>query len=90
MINEKHFDIIRSYCNVIAEVSEPYFGIYYKEDGFGYAEFDTPSGVAMYSCNSLKDFQMLCESVTGDDGDCEDDFLGGGFDPYEGGYTFDC
>ena len=86
------FDLIRKYCEVIAETSAPYFGIYYKDSGIGYAEFDTPSGIAEYSCDSIEQFHELCDCIADDDGESIDDMddLEMGFDPYEGCYTFDC
>ena len=84
----EHFNLIRTYCEVLAEATTPYSGIYYKEDGMGYAEFDTPSGLAQYSCDSLEDFYALCEDITEDDGESIDDMdepddygLEMGFDP---------
>ena len=54
--------LIYQYCEVIKEVFAPCHAIYFKEDGFGYADVDTPDeGVQSFSCGSVEEFDELVE-----------------------------
>lgn len=56
----KHFELIKRYCNVIEVVGDS--AIYYKERGRGIAEINGAS----FSCSSLEEFHGMVE-LFGDD-----------------------
>ena len=59
--------LIHEYCEVIKEVFTPMHAIYFKEDGFGFADIETESeGIVKYSCDSVKEFDSFVEAWEGE------------------------
>lgn len=59
-MTKEHRMMIHEYCTVIAETDN---AIYYKEDGFGYAEINGAS----FSCPSEEEFWAMVEQFGEDD-----------------------
>lgn len=57
----KHFELIRKYCKVIATIGDS--AIYYIDHGRGYAEINGAS----FSCNSVAEFIEMVEMFGEDD-----------------------
>jgi hypothetical protein len=58
-MNKQHFDLIREYCEVLAEASN---GIWYKDGDFKVADvYEEDEGWISYSCNNKEMFNELCE-----------------------------
>lgn len=58
-IRDKHLNLIRTYCEVLAEKPN---AIWYKDHDWKIAEvFNEDEGWISYSCNTAEEFDLLCE-----------------------------
>lgn len=59
MIDKRHFALIRTYCEVLAERSN---AIWYIDHGMKIAEiFIEDEGWVSFSCDTEEEFALLCE-----------------------------
>ena len=57
-MNKQHFELIRNYCEVLAEAPN---GIWFIDSGFKYANvYEKDEGWITYSCDSKEMFDELC------------------------------
>lgn len=58
-----NIELIEKYCeikDIRTDENGKVYAVYFLEDGRGYAEF---ANGEQFSCSSLEDFDLLCETV---------------------------